>query len=382
MTHTEPPDKILDDENASEALVSRLNDTGVIMLSDTTKLSRASAAANTYIFSVKDRQYIVDPAFGSKRYKQIITAVKPDSSPDILCTHYHNDHSANNGKIAGPDSRIYYHHAIQKKIRYLRTNGTGQILEMARQLDLEDMLKRFKMFPDALVRMLVFSSKFSRRFPLWFLFVISYVYSLNHIGPIYPGRKKASYLEPENMTGMALPHSQIKGWQINETLMAMEAPGHTDDHLVYYLTDKKILFAGDALNFLNANDIQYGEIDQIDKTLNFLLEFVKTKKVEILVQGHYYPIFGTQNIQNYISDIQDKHRQVYEIASTVILGLASPFRFTTLFERVIAHPSPLIQGLGKITFPRSTLVFLDVYLLKALESLGYCKQKNGEWVNL
>jgi len=46
---------------------------------------------------------------------------------DVLCTHYHNDHSANNGKIASAGSRIFYHHALEKKINYQRTKDKAWV---------------------------------------------------------------------------------------------------------------------------------------------------------------------------------------------------------------------------------------------------------------
>ena len=371
----------MDMKKIREELLSQIDKHGIMMFSDTDKLNRASTASNTYIFSNKNNQYILDPAFGAKRRREISKVLSKDDRFDVLCTHYHNDHSANNGQIAGKHSHIYYHYGIKKKIRYFRTNSTGQIVTMAKYLDLHGMLKRFKMFPNWLISLIVFSSKISRVFPFAFLFFVSYIYSWQSIGQINSGRKKAKYFELANIEKISLGGIEIDGWHIDDNLIAIDTQGHTDDHLIYYLTDKKILFAGDTLNFLNGNDIQFGEIDKVDETIHILLEFIEKEKVTILLQGHYYPVTGTDNIMAYVSDIRDKHNEMYEITSSVIRSMEGPITFDKALHKLYEHPAELSQSLKKITFPRSTLVFLDVYLLKVLQSLGYEKQKNGKWVN-
>lgn len=367
-------------EKTREELLSILDKRGITLLSDSKKLNRPSSASNTYIFSTKTNKYVVDPAFGSKRCKEISKILDKKDPFDVLCTHYHNDHSANNGKIAGETTTIYYHYGIRDKIRYFRTNSTGQIVTMSNKLDLDGMLKRLKMLPDWLISFIVFSSKISRQFSSAFMFIIAYLYSWQNIGAIDPGRKKAKYLEPADLKKINLDTIDIDGWCIDDTLIAVDAQGHTDDHLIYYLTDKKVLFSGDALNFLNANDIQFGDLEKVNDTIDFLTGFIEKEKVEILLQGHYYPVVGTDNILDYICDIRSKHNEMYDIASLVIQSMEEPIRFDEALEKLYTYPAELPQWLGKISFPRSTLVFLDVYLLKVLQSLGYYKQSNGKWV--
>lgn len=369
-------------KNSPEELMHRVEKLGILMFSDTGKIHRPSSGSNSYIFSDHNRQYVLDPGFGDKRCEEISAALDAGGNFDVLCTHYHNDHSANNGRIANRDSRIYYHHAIKNKIRYLRTNGTGQVVAMGKQLDLPGMLKRFRMFPDWLIAMVVFSSRISGRFPALFLFIVSYLYSRQTIGRIDPGRKKAAYLALEDCETIALEGMEIRGWRISANLIAIDTPGHTDDHLAYYLTNRKILFAGDALNFLNGNDIQYGDIPRVHDTIRLLLEFVIREKVSVLLQGHYYPVIGSENIAAYVNDILEKHMEIYKITCSVINAAGGPLFFDELFERLCTHPAELPGKLARITFPRSTLVFLDVYLLKILRLLGYAKQKSGEWVKV
>lgn len=362
-----------------ERRLEKAAENGIRMFSDSGRLGRPSSAANTCIFSVGDSVYVLDPAFGSRRRKELEPWLKKSKNTHVLCTHYHNDHCANNGWIGGRSSRVYYHHRVRSRIHYLRTNGTGQILTMAREMDLPGMMRRFGMFPGWLAKTLVFLSKQSRFFTEVFFFAVSYLYSLTNIGSIRPGWFRTAYLEANDCQPIPLDHSTVTGWQIDKGLYAMEAAGHSDDHLVFYLKRQKALFAGDTLNFLNGNDIQHGDIEKVDQTLDFLYDFVIREKVTILIQGHYYPIFGTQAIAQRIDWVRTQHRRIHDITCSVIQDLPTPFCFDDALAALCTHPSDLARGLAKITFPRSTLVFLDVYLLKVLKTQGYRRGADGKW---
>jgi len=362
-----------------EELHLKMKNYGITMFSNAKKADRASSAANTYLFSDKNNQYVLDPAFGAVRREEILKTLGKSRHFNILCTHYHNDHSANNGQIACKNSLIYYHHNIKEKIQYFRTNGTGQVVAMGKDLDLRGLLKRFRMFPDWLISSILLSSKISGLFPAAFLFLVSYAYSWKHIGKIDPGRKRAKFLEPADSRTLKMSALEITGWQIDKHLVAIDAQGHTNDHLIYFLTDRKVLFTGDALNFLNGNDVQFGDINKVDETIDFILQFTEKEKVEILLQGHYYPITGTGNILKYIRDVRDKHKEMFNITCSVLQLMEEPVRFDKALENLYSHPAELVQGLARIAFPRSTLVFLDVYLLKVMKSLGYTRQKTGTW---
>ncbi|GAB6094556.1 hypothetical protein JCM14469_08080 [Desulfatiferula olefinivorans] len=360
-------------------ILKQIEARGIRMFSDTDRLNRASSAANTCLFAIGDTLYVLDPAFGARRRKELRPYLQTDGPLHVLCSHYHNDHCANNGWAAGRGSRIYYHHWVRTRIHYLRTNGTGQILTMAREMELPDMLRRFRMFPGWMVRGMLLSSRLSRLFPAAALFAVSYLYSLNSVGLIRPGRSRAVYLTPEARESIDLDHTTITGWRIDDGLFAMEAPGHSEDHLVYYLKDQKALFAGDALNFLNANDIQYGDVVKIDQTFDRLHDFVTKEGVDVLFQGHYYPLFGTDAIAGHIDTIRHQHKHVHEAARSVIASFDRPFGFDEALSALLSHPSDLVQYLARITFPRSTLVFLDVYLLHTIKSLGYVRGKDRLW---
>ena len=342
-------------------------DKGMIYFTDSTDSRRATAYANTYILSVNGREYVIDTSCGKKRYSDLKTTLKKSLNYSILCTHYHNDHIANNGRLARKGSPIIYHHNAVSKINYLRTNASGQILRMFRDMQKEGFLKRLGMFNDAQVRLLLKRKAYSRYIAEPLLFSASFIMSIRSIGRIYTGKKHVRYLDDNSGTCIELNGMKADGWIIDESFYAFKTPGHSDCHTVFYLQGSRLLVAGDALNFLTPNDIQYGTVKDTIETQKFLLELVKNENIEILCQGHYPPVTGNENIINYISGIIEKHEHMFRLTSSFLEGISGSITFDELYERFCSIDDPEINRLKKITFPRSTLVFLDVYLLKMLE---------------
>lgn len=360
-----------------EQAKQELENKGIIILSDSKKLNGVSSCANTYIFSTMDNDYILDPGFGKKRRALVRKKTLEFKNPTILCSHYHNDHCANMGVVGSKKSKILCHNSMAEKISFLRTNGVGQILSMLDEMPVESTLKRFKMFPPWLVSILSFLSRISMFFPKAFMFLVSYLYSIKNIGFIYPGKKRIKYLDFSSENQPGLKSDSIKKIEIDKELTAFETLGHTDDHISFYHADKKALFTGDSLNFLNANDIQYADIEKLESTISFLLDFIEKNDVKILLQGHFYPVFGKENIKNYLVEIKEKHEEVSMIAKDIVYSFHENFSFDEALEKFMSHPSKTIAKIAKINFPRSTLIFMEVYLLKRIKDLGFRKGSNG-----
>lgn len=172
------------------------------------------------------------------------------------------------------------------------------------------------------------------------------------------------------MVKLPLKGPDAEGWEIDDGLYAIESPGHTDCHTVYYYRKNRILIAGDSLNFLTPNDIQFGTLKETIETQKFLLALAAEEKIEVLCQGHYPPVTGNEAVTGYISDIIDKHEHVYNLIKNHVRDKSPDISFDELYSSVCRIDDPVIRRLVKITFPRSTLVFLDVYLLKLLEENG------------
>lgn len=366
--------------NEPEQILKKLSEKGIGIFTKSLVSGRGSDISNTYIFESNDRLYIADTSCGIKRCREIRKFLKKNNNFDILCTHYHNDHIANNGRLASGNTRIYYHSCAAGKLDYLRTNGTGQIVEMARSMRLKPMLERFRMFSRNQLALIMFLDRISGRIPLLILFVTSYLYSLVKIGMIYSGKSKVSLLLEKERKEIRLENISFPGWVINEGLYAFETPGHSDDHVVFYLESAKILFTGDCLNFLTPNDIQFGDIDATFRSFDFIESLVKHEKIEILAPGHYLPVTGNGKILEYIRDSKQKHLEILDIVRNAIESRNGPVDIEELLSELgRSETSELARKVAKLTFPRTTLVFFDVFILKTLQDMNYISRNDGLW---
>jgi len=333
------------------------------------KRGNGSDISNTYALNTGQKWYIIDTSCGKKRYKELKEFLKDKKDYTILCTHYHNDHIANNGRVASGNSEILYHPDAADKAQYLRTNGTGQILMMYRELDKKGFLQRLGFFSDGFINFMLKRKITSKYVMIPLLFIVSYLFSLKTIGRIYTGKKRIRFFDNNRKIKISLNGFESQGWKIGEDLYAIETPGHTDCHLMYYYSDKKILFTGDALNFLTPNDIQYGELNSTIESQKIILDLAEKDNVGMICQGHYTPLTGNEDIIEYISDTITKHEHVYEKIRNYITADNLNIPFDELYKEICAIDDPVIQRLVKITFPRSTLVFLDVYLHKMINDI-------------
>lgn len=328
-----------------------------------------SDISNTYALKSGDQWYIIDTSCGTDRCKEINKFLREKKTAAVLCTHYHNDHIANNGRTAETDVKIIYHHLASLKTTNLRTNATGQILTMYRLLDKRGMLARMGYFSGTFIRFML-SSRFTAEYVMPpMLYVMSYLFSLFGAGWIYSGRSRISFLREDEKRRFSFSGAEFDGWIISDGLYALETPGHTDCHIAFYFRDSKILFSGDLLNFLTPNDIQFGDLDRALESQKNILSLAVNDSVKVLCQGHYEPVSGNTGIVEYISDIISKHEYVKKTILACISNAEFDHTFDELYNKILKINDPVIEKLARITFPRSTLVFLDVYLYKLLSSI-------------
>lgn len=342
---------------------------GFVMFTSTAKKDRASHVSNTYIFETDESCYIIDTSCGSKRKNELKRFLRDKKKCTILCSHYHNDHIANNWFIAKKGTRILYHKNASSKIPYLRTNSTGQILKMYRNLDKEGFLTRLGFFSKKSARLLSKGFISSRFILPPLLFLIAFIISFKNTGIMLPARKKIRYLDPAEKKVIKLNNTSLSGWMIDKNLYAFETPGHTDCHIIYYKADDRTLFCGDALNFLNPNDIQFGNIEETFYSIDFIMELVRNEKIEALASGHYHPIEGHDNAVQYIKEIKEKHEYVYSIIRSELQKCGINLTFSEIFSIIRDIDDPILKKLKRISFPVSTLVFLDVFVYKLITEI-------------
>ena len=332
--------------------------------------SAVSDISNTYAFTLGGLWYIIDTSCGKRRLKELRAFTAEHPCATVLCTHYHNDHIANNGRVGDRKTPVIYHFMARGKIRYLRTNSTGQILMMYRDLDREGFLRSLGFFRKGFIHAVQKNRFLAEIIMPPLLFTVAWLLSRKTIGRIHTGRKRVVFLEPENMKDHNLGGLTYSSWEIAPGLYAIETPGHTDCHVSYYVQENRTLYCGDALNFLNPNDIQFGSIKDVMKTQKLLLELAKKLRIERLCMGHYEPLTGNASIIEYINDIIKRHEHIYKLIFEYLKKNGEGKTFNELYDAVKGMDDEVIRKLARITFPRSTLVFLDVYLLKIIKESG------------
>ncbi|HNX22775.1 MAG TPA: MBL fold metallo-hydrolase [Spirochaetota bacterium] len=333
------------------------------------KKGNGSDISNTYVLNTGKRWYIIDTSCGKKRYIELKEFLKDMKDYTILCTHYHNDHIANNGKLVHKNGEILYHPRAADKVPYLRTNGTGQILMMYDKLDKKGFLQRLGYFSDSFINFILKRKITSKYIMIPLLYTVAYLFSLKTIGRINAGKNRIRFFDDSKKIKINLNGFQVEGWRVDDDLYAIGTPGHTDCHVMYYSSTKKILFTGDSLNFLTPNDIQYGELTSTIESQKMIFELVEKDNVRMICQGHYTPLADNESIKEYIADTITKHEHVYKKIRGYVNSDRIKLPFDDLYKEICAMDDPVIQKLVKITFPRSTLVFLDVYLHKVIEDI-------------
>lgn len=357
------------DKKIKISITNPLKYRGFVLFTSTEKKERASHVSNTYIFETDGKWYVIDTSCGSRRRKELKKFLDDKKNYSILCTHYHNDHIANNWFIAKKGTTILYHKKAASKIPYLRTNSTGQILKMYRDLDREGFLARLGFFSKKSARFLSGSSFASRFILPPLLFITAFIISFKNTGFMPSARRKIKYLDPDSKTIIELNDVTLSGWIIDKNLYAFETPGHTDCHIIYYKADDKILFCGDALNFLNPNDIQFGNIEETFQSIDLIFELVKNEKIETVASGHYHPIEGNDNALKYIKEIKENHEYVYGIIKSELERSGINISFKEIFDIITNIEDPVLKKLKRISFPVSTLVFLDVFIYKLITEI-------------
>lgn len=339
------------------------------MFTSTTRKDRASSVSNTYCLSINNNWYVIDTSCGKKRRKELKNFLKDKPAYSILCTHYHNDHIANNWFMSRKSTSIIYHKNAASKVPYLRTNSTGQILSMYRNMDKSGFLKRLGFFSSNTAEFLSGNPVISRFIMPPLLFLIAYIISFKNTGLMFSAKRKIKYLTPDKKVKINLTGLTVKGWIIDKNFYAIETPGHTDCHIIYYNRNEKTLFSGDALNFLNPNDIQFGDLSNTFKSIDLILEIAVNEKIETLAFGHYHPLTGNSNIIKYIKDIKEKHEYVYKIIQSQLEQSGINLNHDEIYQKILKIEDPVIKKLYRISFPVSTLVFLDVFVYKLITEI-------------
>jgi glyoxylase-like metal-dependent hydrolase (beta-lactamase superfamily II) len=118
-------------------------------------------------------------------------------------------------------------------------------------------------------------------------------------GFIWP-RPVLGAIRPESLKNEDLQHANnnfdFKCWQMGNAVV-LPTPGHSVCSVSLYVPERKALFIGDAA-WIGDPISPFASIRQCISSLETLMSLVKSTKIDLLFQGHGYPIEGFEQVQS------------------------------------------------------------------------------------
>jgi glyoxylase-like metal-dependent hydrolase (beta-lactamase superfamily II) len=340
-------------------ITSYLAERGVFLVTDIREEAKGSAIANTFFFTADNRNYMVDPACGKKRLSRI-KELLPFQEYDVLVTHSHLDHSANSGAAAAKNSSVIFHPLVAGRINNLKRNYTEVTAEMVKTFGVNGFFGRTGILKPSRIKSLSSLQKHASHTFNLLLYLMSLISCRTNIGGIHPPKKKALFLKKNEIQDLRFGKTVFRGWPLSENLFALDTPGHQDDHLAFYLPNRRIMFAGDLINFLNPNDILDGSIKDTHEGMMKMLQLAEAGGIEVLAVSHALPLIGKDNVITYLRSVIAKQDETLDTVSAIVAACPDKTDFETIITRIYAHDSDLMKRILKINYPRS-VSFIDVY---------------------
>jgi len=330
------------------------------MVTDIREEGRGTAIANTFFLAVDHNNYIIDPACGKQRLKQIRDHL-PFDEYDLLVTHSHLDHSANCGVAAEKNSRVIFHPLVAERINNLKRNYTEVTAEMVKAFGVKGFFGRTGMLSPAMIKLMEFIQKYSPSVFNSILNMVSMLMCRNNIGSIHPPQNNALFLKYDESKNLPFGSTIFRGWSLSDNLFALDTPGHQNDHLAFYVPDQGIMFAGDLISFLNPNDIIDGSIKETHTGMQKMLQLAEAGGIDILAVSHTLPLIGKENVIAYLRAVIAKQEETFNMVSKIVSMCTDKNNFEEIITNIYACESDLMKRILKINYPRS-VSFIDVYV--------------------
>jgi glyoxylase-like metal-dependent hydrolase (beta-lactamase superfamily II) len=337
-----------------------LAENGVSLITDIREEGKGASIANTYFLQTDTGNYVIDPACGKRRLRQI-KARLPFKKYDLLLTHSHLDHSANSGAAVFLNSQVICHPLVAGKINNLKRNYTDITAEMVRVFGVQGFFGRTGMLGPTMIKLLLWIQKHTPAIFNCILYAASLVICRITVGRIYRPARNVTYLREDQLTDLCFENTLFRGWPISENLFALETPGHQDDHLAFYVPDRKIMFAGDLISFLNPNDILDSSLKATHIWMKKILQLAEAGGINILAVSHALPVIGKDQVITYLRSVIAKQEDAFNMVAEIVASCPDKSDFEGIMARIYAHESELMKKILKINYPRS-VSFIDVYV--------------------
>ncbi len=325
------------------------------------------SAPHSYYFAIGENAYLIDSGTTKERALNIKSLLKYNHKPyHILSSHYHPDHWANNVLLAAGNTRIYVHHADKQIFEHgyhvLMYNYMAKFFQ---SVDVTNAIQRNLRLSK---KMLSVTDFLIRKTPAFAVLAFQ-IYNMKFVERFRSGKKHFYYLTKETEQSFSFPKLSMPGWEIDKGLLALETPGHSYDHLAFYIVDQKTLFTGEIDVFLNPVSIIDCPPPLIHTTIDKIIQLVKSEKIDLLLPSHYMPISGNEKIIEHLTQQRDKLKHCYQSICEIVLESDS-WEFKKLMQVVYESPKEIIREAVRVNWPK-TISNLDIYVVFVLQELGY-----------
>jgi glyoxylase-like metal-dependent hydrolase (beta-lactamase superfamily II) len=235
---------------------------------------------NSYLIMGLPRNLLIDTGFNHPASERDMDAALAGlhvdlDRTDILLTHIHSDHSGLVGRIARPKTRVF---CPKNELARIRGTERGHLW----QLDIDRM--RSLGYPEEL---------------------LSDQETFSTSRAMAPDGDFTRYSPLSN--GDTFPCG-------GHVVRAVEAPGHTPDHMCFYMEDQRILFTGDCVLFdITPNITAWREMEDALGTYMDSLRMLDSLPVDLALPGHRTPGDFHTRIADLLLHHQHRLEEAYQV---------------------------------------------------------------------
>jgi len=255
----------------------------VIRVADGVYVAVGYGIANSILVEGKDGTVIIDTlesAEAAKAVKQAFDRITTKPLKAVIFTHFHPDHTFGAGVFTeGKKVEVIAH---EKTLREL-----DQMLSLTQEVT------------------------YQRAMRMYGTFLPKHEFENVGIGPfiVFNDKTNISFVRPNRTfsgEGMKLTAAGVE-------LELIHAPGETDDQIVVWLPEKKILVAGDNYykSFPNLYTIR-GQKYRDPVAWAQSLEKMRALQAEIMIPCHTRPVSGTDRVSETLADYRDAIQYVHD----------------------------------------------------------------------
>ena len=309
--------------------------------------------ANAVLYKKANRVFLIDAGATLEMRKALLRAIesfKPFDSFVLLNSHGHPDHTGNNGiigEVAAGEKRHFISRpglAMMDFSEYF-LGKYGEVSRYCHYLD-------GPRFPFSLLtRPMKLLRLFGRKREYFMV-----KKSLSKFKPFDTSVETAECFEdaPSRELNGPLngPLAGWKGWQLFDSLYALESRGHSPDSISFYLADEKTLILADE-TFLFFNCWPDSSRERIERTLELSLQMARKGHVETLITGHEHEVFTGAKIESHLTTLLSDYRTFRQIVLDIVRDHSTGVTVNRIYALLRKRKDePVLKKYFAMEFPR------------------------------